>query len=88
MCGCHMDPVDDRETPCDLCSEATEGTPHVGWRIVRCSLHAKAPNLHQLVREAFEITAAWHDGMETSLDPRDWLKAARRVLGEIEGGKL
>ena len=86
LCGCRLDPIsDDTAEPCDLCSEATGMLNGIGWKIVYCQTHAKAPELLAFLRLALPELLAWTNSgrfIDVHDDPdEDYSKAYRAAVG-------
>lgn len=75
-CTCHLAPCDEDDPRADLSSE-TAGLYSNGWTIIRCPLHAAAPDMWELV----EILASppW------ALKPSALADKARAIKRKVEG---
>jgi hypothetical protein len=74
-----MEPVDDNDEQCDLCSESTGMHDGIGWKIVLCPLHSSAQDLLEACKmtekaneECAALSKAYPDGTvipKIHLDP-------------------
>lgn len=89
-CDCHMEPVNDNKEQCDLCSEATETNNGIGWKIVRCSIHATAPDGVELARAVVHLLSSSALDKSAKVGSRNHVAqilvgAAQAILSRVAG---